>query len=161
MRASIPKRNRIRGKAAALLVLLLLNVLAWASQQPPADLKTKADAAQGVDRIALSLDYSHQELEYANSLYTAGDVEKAEAAVAESLTYARRAADASVSSNKKLKQTEIDLRKLEHRMRDIGQSLSVDDRPPVEKAVQELEQVRANLLAKMFGEKAEPKEKSQ
>jgi hypothetical protein len=59
-----------------------------------------------------------------------------------------------------LKQTEIDLRKLEHRMRDIGQSLSIDDRPPVEKAVQELEQVRADLLAKMWGEKAEPKDKS-
>lgn len=79
----------------------------------------------------------------------------------EVMTYARRAADAATTSNKRIKQTEIDLRKLEHRVRDIEASLSVDDRPPMEKAVQELEQVRADLLAKMFGEKAEPKEKSQ
>ena len=144
-----------------MLALLLLSALVSATQPPSADLKAKADAAQGSERIGPSLEYAHQELEYANTLYTDGDVEKGEAAVNESLTYAKRAADASAAANKRLKQTEIDLRKLEHRMRDIGQSLNIDDRPPVEKAVQELEQIRANLLAKMFGEKAEPKEKSQ
>jgi len=144
-----------------MLALLLLSMLASATQPPAADLKAKADAAQGSERIGPSLEYAHQQLEYANTLYTDGDVEKGEAAVNESLTYAKRAADASAAANKRLKQTEIDLRKLEHRMRDIGQSLNIDDRPPVEEAVQELEQMRANLLAKMFGEKAEPKEKSQ
>lgn len=136
-------------------------VLACAGQQTAPDLKAKADAAQGSERIGLSLAYAHQELEYANSLYGEGDVEKAEAAIGESLAYAKRAAAAATASNKRIKQTEIDLRKLEHRMRDVGQSLNVDDRPPVEMAVQDLEQVRADLLAKMFGEKAEPKEKSQ
>ena len=144
-----------------MLALLLLSALVSATQPPSADLKAKADAAQGSERIGPSLEYAHQELEYANTLYTDGDVEKGEAAVNESLMYAKRAAAASAATNKRLKQTEIDLRKLEHRMRDIGQSLNIDDRPPVEKAVQELEQIRANLLAKMFGEKAEPKEKSQ
>jgi hypothetical protein len=46
-------------------------------------------------------------------------------------------------------------------MRDIGQSLNIDDRPPVEKSVQDLEQMRADLLAKMFGAKPSSKEKSQ
>ena len=147
--------------ASRLLVLLLSSALASAAQQAPPDLKAKADSAQGNDRIGLSLEYAHHELEHANSLYAEGDVEKAEAAIGESLTYAQRAADAAATSNKRIKQTEIDLRKLEHRMRDVGLSLNIDDRPPVEKAVQDLEQVRANLLAKMFGEKAEPKEKSQ
>jgi hypothetical protein len=45
-------------------------------------------------------------------------------------------------------------------LHDIGQSLNIDDRPPVEKGVQQLEQIRADLLARMFGEKAEPKDKS-
>ena len=121
--------------------------------QPPADAKAKADAAQGSEKISLSLEYAHRELEYANKLYTDGDVEKAEAAIGETMTYAKQAAATSESTNKRLKQTEIDLRKLEHRMRDIGQSLNIDDRPPVEKSVQELEQIRADLLAKMFGEK--------
>ena len=147
--------------ATPLLMLILSGVLACAGQQPAPDLKAKADAAQGSERIGLSLEYAHRELEHANSLYSQGDLEKAETAIAEVMTYAQRAADASTAANKRVKQTEIDLRKLEHRMRDIGQSLNVDDRPPVEKAVQDLEQVRANLLAKMFGERAEPKEKAQ
>lgn len=142
------------------LSLFLSSLLARAGNQPAADLKARADAAQGSERISLSLEYAHQQLEHANSLYTDGDVEKAEAAIEEVVAYSRQATETASAANKRLKQTEIELRKIEHRMRDIGQSLNIDDRPPVEKAVQQLEQFRANLLARMFGEKAEPKDKS-
>ena len=113
--------------ATRLLVLLLSSALACAGQQPPSDLKAKADAAQGSERIGLSLEYAHRELERANNLYSEGDVEKAEAAIGEVMTYAQRAADAATVANKRIKQTEIDLRKLEHRMHDIGLSLNIDD----------------------------------
>ncbi len=161
MRAGTQRKSEGRSVATRLLILVLSGALICVAQQPSPELKAKADAAQGSERIVPSLEYAHQQLEYANNLYTDGDVDKGAAAIAEVMTYARRAAGAATESNKHLKQTEIDLRKLEHRMRDIEESLSVDDRPPVEKAVQELEQIRADLLAKMFGEKAEPKEKSQ
>jgi predicted MarR family transcription regulator len=149
---------RIIGGVAVLL--FLLNASGQAGSETAAALKARADAAQGGERALLSLEYAHQQLEEANTLYTQGDVEKAEAAVQEVVDYSHKAADAASSSGKRLKQTEIDLRKLEHRMRDIGQSLNIDDRPPVEKAVRELEQVRSDLLARMFGPKAEPKDKS-
>lgn len=142
------------------VLLFLLTVIGQASDQAAADLKARADAAQGGERANLSLEYAHRQLEDANTLYTQGDVDKAEAEIQEVLAYSHRAADAASASGKRLKQTEIELRKLEHRMRDIGHSLSIDDRPPVEKAVEELEQVRADLLARMWGEKAEPKDKS-
>jgi hypothetical protein len=140
--------------------LLLLNRLVPAGGQTAPTLKARADAAQGGERAILSLEYAHQQLEGAKSLYTQGDVDKAEAAIREVVDYSHKATDAASTSGKRLKQTEIDLRKLEHRMHDIGQSLNIDDRPPVERAVQELEQVRADLLARMFGQKAEPKDKS-
>lgn len=142
------------------VLLFLLNVPGRAGEQSAADLKARADAAQGGERASLSLEYAHRELEDANALYTQGDVDKAEAEIQVVLAYSHRAADAASASGKRLKQTEIELRKLEHRMRDIGHSLSIDDRPPVEKAVQELEEVRADLLARMWGQKAEPKDKS-
>jgi hypothetical protein len=146
----------------AAICLLLFSLMArGAGSQAGPDLKARADAAQGGERVTLSLDYAHQQLEVANKLYSDGEVEKAEAAIGEVLTYAQRATAAATTANKKLKQTEIDIRKLQHRMRDIGQSLSIDDRPPVEKTVQQLEELRADLLAKMFGEKAEPKDKTQ
>jgi hypothetical protein len=150
----------MRSVSLAALWVFLLSLLCLAGNQAPPDLKARADAAQGSEKVTLSLEYAHQELEHANSLYTEGDVEKAESAIQEVLTYSRQAEATAAGANKRLKQTEIELRKIEHRMRDIGASLNIDDRPPVEKAVQELEQLRANLLARMFGEKAEPKDKS-
>ena len=71
-----------------------------------------------------------------------------------------RQPSAAKSSGKRLKQTEIELRKLEKRMQDIAESLNLDDRPPVLKSVDEIEQMRAGLLAAMFGPQAEPKGKS-
>jgi len=150
----------MRMVSQVVVVLLLLSVAGLADGQSAAELKARADAAQGGERTTLSLQYARLQLEDANDLYTKGDVERAEGQILEVVTYSQRAADAASASGKRVKQTEIELRKLEHRMRDIGQSLSIDDRPPVEKAVQELEEVRANLLAKMWGEKAEPKDKS-
>jgi hypothetical protein len=149
----------MRAIVGNLVVALMLSLVGLASQTTP-DLKARADAAHGGERAALSMEYAHRELEEANNFYNQGDVEKAEAAVQEVLTYAQQAATAAATSGKRLKQTEIDLRKLQHRLHDIGQSLNIDDRPPVEKGVQQLEQIRADLLAKMFGEKAEPKGKS-
>ena len=150
----------MRVASRVVVLLFLLNALGQGSEQTAADLKARADAAQGADRATLSLEYAHRQLEDANTRYTQGEVDQAEAEIEEVVAYSHRAADAASASGKRLKQTEIELRKLEHRMRDIGHSLNIDVRPPVEKAVQELEQVRADLLAKMFGEKAEPKDKS-
>ncbi len=76
------------------------------------------------------------------------------------MEYVRKGSSAAKSSGKRLKQTEIELRKLEKRMKDIAESLNLDDRPPVLKSVDEIEQLRAGLLAAMFGPQAEPKGKS-
>lgn len=141
-------------------VLLILVSGAAAKKETAAELKSRADAARGGDQAKLCVEYAHVQLEHANELFTAGDVDHGQAEIREVLEYAHKAAEAAKSSGKRLKQTEIELRRLQHRMHDIGESLTVDDRPAVRKAVEEIEQVRADLLAKMFGEKAEPKEKS-
>lgn len=141
-------------------VLMVLASLLQAKSETTAELKARADGAKGGDQAKLCIEYAEAELEQANDLFTKGDVDQAQAAVVDVMNYVRKGADAASSSGKRLKQTEIELRKLEKRMRDIGESLNLDDRPPVLKSVDEIEQVRANLLAKMFGEKAEPKEKS-
>ena len=143
-----------------LFSLALLSLSGQAGSETLPELKARADAAHGGERAALSLEYARRELEEANNLYIQGDVERAEAAIQEVLTYSGQGAAAASASGKRLKQTEIELRKIEHRMHDISESLNIDDRPPVEKGVQQLEQLRAGLLARMFGDKAEPKDKS-
>ena len=59
----------------------------------------------------------------ADRLFNQGDVEKGQAEIREVVEYAHKAADAASASGKHLKETEIDLRKLEKRMHDIGESL--------------------------------------
>ena len=114
----------------------------------------------GGEKAKLCLQYAHLQLEDANALFNQGEVEKAQADIREVVEYAHKAADAASSSGNHLKQTEIELRKLSKRMHDIGESLAFEDRPPMRKAVEEIEQIRTDLMVRMCGPQAEPKGKS-
>jgi hypothetical protein len=139
---------------------LLLGCFALAKTESLEELKSRADNSHGGEQARLCVEYAQAELEHANDLFTQGDVDQAQAALNQVMDYVRKGAGAAKSSGKRLKQTEIELRKLEKRMKDIGSSLALDDRPPVMKSVDEIEQLRAGLLAAMFGDRAEPKSKS-
>jgi hypothetical protein len=143
---------------SASIVFLLSSIALAATESLPA-LKARADAAHGGEQAKLCLEYAHRLLEDANALFTNGDVDKAQREVSEVVEYGRKAAGAASSSGKHLKQTEIDLRKLSKRLHDIAETLAVEDRPPLLKAVDDLEQIRSDLLARMFGPQAEPKGK--
>ncbi len=140
-------------------IVLLLTGIALAANNSLPELKARADAAHGGEQAKLSLEYAHRELEDANTLFTAGDVDKAQSEIGEVVEYSRKAANAASVSGKHLKQTEIHLRELSKRLHDIAETLAVEDRPPLLKAVDDIEQIRSDLLARMFGPQAEPKEK--
>jgi len=142
------------------MVLLALAGLAVAGTQTADELKAKADAAHGGEQAKLCLEYARLTLENSNALFTDGDVDKAQAQIQEVVTYSRKAADAASSSGKQLKETEIRLRKLAERMHDIAQTLAFEDREPVHKAVEQIEQIRDDLMVRMWGPQAEPKGKS-
>ncbi len=142
------------------VLALLLCSLGLAKIENLADLKTRADNAHGGEEAKLCVEYAQAELEHANDLFTRGDVDQAQAAVGSVMDYVRKGTTAAKLSGKRLKQTEIELRKLEKRMKDIAESLNLDDRPPVLKAADEIEQQRAGLLTAMFGPQSEPKGKS-
>jgi hypothetical protein len=142
------------------VLVLLFCCFAVSKTESPADLKTRADNAHGGEEAKLCIEYAQAELEHANDLFTQGDVDQAQSAVNSVMEYVRKGSTAAKSSGKRLKQTEIELRKLQKRMKDIAESLNLDDRPPVLKSVDEIEQLRAGLLAAMFGPQAEPKGKS-
>lgn len=143
-----------------LALVLLVSGLALSKTESLPELKAHADNAHGGDEAKWSIEYAQAELEHANDLFTQGDVDQAQSAVSSVMDYVRKGTSAAKSSGKRLKQTEIELRKLEKRMKDIAESLNLDDRPPVLQSVDEIEQLRAGLLAAMFGPQAEPKGKS-
>ncbi|MDR3749742.1 MAG: hypothetical protein P4M04_16610 [Acidobacteriota bacterium] len=137
--------------------VVVLAGLALAATGPDPGLKTRADAAKGGEKAKLCLEYAHQQLLQADTLFNHGEVDKGMADISEVVEYSRKAADAAASSGKHQKQTEIELRKLSKRMHDIGETLAFEDRAPVRKAVEEIEQIRSDLLGKMFGLKPEGK----
>ena len=138
-------------------VALLVLGLAVASAQTAAELKTRADAAQGASQVKPCLEYAHAQLEAANDLFNKGEADEGHAAIQDVVKYARKAADAAGASGKHLKDTEIKLRKLADRMHDIGESLAFEDRQPVRQAVDELQKIRSDLMVRMWGPDAQPK----
>jgi hypothetical protein len=140
--------------------MLLLCCFAPAKTVSLEELKARADNAQGAEQAKLCIEYAHRELEYANDLYTKGDVGQGRSAIASVMEYVRKGTSAATDSGKRLKQTEIGLRKLQMRMKNVAESLNLDDRPPLLKSVDEIDKLRTKLLIAMFGKQAEPRSKS-
>lgn len=150
----------MRAFAQCAAVVLVLSCLLRAGNDPLDVLKTKADAAHGGERAKLCLEYARLELESANSLFNDGQVDKAQAQIHEVVAYAQKGVEAATASGKQLKETEIKLRKLAERMHDIAESLAFEDRQPVREAVDQLQQLRSDLMVRMWGPQSEPKGKS-
>lgn len=147
-------------KLTCVALVLVLAGITLAAGDAASQLKAKADAARGGERAKLCLEYARDELESANSLYNEGQFDQAKSAIEQVVAYARKGEDAATGSGKQLKETEIRLRKLAARMHDIGNSLDFEDRGPMKKAIDQIEQLRADLLVKMWGPQAEPKGRS-
>ena len=135
------------------MVLLLAPLVCLAlADEPLEQLKAKAAAASGGDRAILYARVARGEVEVANQHFTDGNVDRGHASVRQAVAYARKAGDAASRSKKKLKETEMSLRRTARRLSDIGGTLAVDDRPAVEQAVTEIQSIEDQLLKVMFGE---------
>ena len=123
-------------------------------------LKARSKNALPQDRPGLFLQIAERQLQEADKLYKSGDVELAHAAVDDIVAYSEQARDAATQTKKHLKNVEIGLRKIAERLRDIKRTISIEDQPAVDSAVQRLEEMRTLLLKQMFSkEKDKDKEK--
>lgn len=138
-------------------LLIMLAAVCVGVAQNTAALKAHADSSHGGEQAKLCLEYARVQLEAADKLFTDGDPDQGQAGIQEVVAYARKAAAAATSSGKHLKESEIKLRKLADRMHDIAETLAFEDREPVRKAVEQLQQIRSDLMVKMWGPDAQPK----
>lgn len=113
-------------------------------------LKAAADATDGERCTELCVDAARQLAELSNDYFTTGDVKNAHAAMSDAGRLAEKAGNASVTSKKRRKQTEIALRKVEKRISDIEQTLNFEDRPPIRDIVKRIDKVRSDILMSMF-----------
>lgn len=113
-------------------------------------LKARVDTASPKDRVSLALQVAQRQIATADTLFKDGKSEDARAAVQDAVSYTERAGQAATESGKKLKEAEISVRKLAHKLSDIKRSVSFEDQPPVQDAVDHLEHIRTRLLNRMF-----------
>jgi hypothetical protein len=133
-------------------LLLATSVLAFAYKtETLQELIARAESAKLDDQPALFTDIAERQLKSADELYSAGKSDEARAAVQDVVTYSEKAQSSAIQSGKKLKNTEIALRKMAAKLRDIKRSLNFDDQAPVQAAADHLESLRTDLLTHMFG----------
>jgi hypothetical protein len=146
------KVSTMRFQITTIAVLLAVSFAAFASKpETLQDLIARAGAARVEDRPGLYIEIAGRELKSADELYTAGKVDNARAALNDVVTYSEKAHDAATQSTKKLKSVEIAFRKMAAKLRDIRHSLNFEDQPPVQAAADRLENLRTDLLSRMFG----------
>src|SRR5512147_2970178 len=97
--------------------------------------KASAEASSGEPCTEVCLDAARKLTELSNRNFEDGFVDAAQANMLDAGKYAEKAGKASIDTHKRQKQTEIGLRRLTKRMKDIVQTLNFEDRPPVEQII--------------------------
>lgn len=142
----------MRVPAILALILLATSLLAVARKEETLEeLVIRAAAARVQDQPELYTEAAEKQLAAADKLFRDGRVEEGHSAVADVVTYSDKAGDAANKSGKKLKHTEISLRKMALKLRDIKRSVAFEDQNQLQEASDHLEQLRTNLLTRMFG----------
>jgi hypothetical protein len=138
------------------LITLLAGIsfAAYGSKQESLEqLIARAPSARAEDQPHLFIEIARKELEAAEKSYKASENDAARKSVDEVVSYSSKASDAASHTGKKLKDTEIALRKMAGKLRDLKRGLPFEDQGPVQAAADRLEQMRTQLLGQMFGKK--------
>jgi hypothetical protein len=114
------------------------------------DLKSRADAASGGERAKLAVEYSQEVAKAADKAFNDGKDEEGAADLNQVAQYAKLAADASMQSGKREKDTEIKLRKLLKRLVEIKHARPFDQQADVQKIIDAVQAAHDDLLDALF-----------
>ena len=132
-------------------LLLLASVAASSHDDLTVDqLKARVSSASVSDKVHLCVQIAEKQLDTADKLYTAGELDQAQPALTDVVAYSEMARDYSIQSRKHQKQTEISVRTMTRKLTDILHLLGHEDQAPVRDAITRLEKVRDDLLTSMF-----------
>ena len=136
-------------KSISITILLALALLAIGEEKTLDQLKAEAEHA-GNDQPKLLAEVAERMVPVADKQFTDGESVKGHASVDEILQYATRAHDLAIKTRKKMKETEIHLRRCRHAMENMRRTLAAEDRPAVEAVEKKLEQFAEEVLEAMF-----------
>lgn len=118
---------------------------------PLEELKARAQNAKPDERANLCVQIAERQVENADKLYAGGKEEEAQAAIHDVISYSEQAGQAAEQTGHRVKNTEIAMRKMSHRLSDIKRGLPFENQATVQEAVERLDKIRTDLLNRMFG----------
>jgi hypothetical protein len=137
-------------KLISVLILLLLALPATAEDKTLDQLKAEAERADSGQQAKLWAEVAERLVSVADKQFTDGESVKGHATVQEIQQYAIRARDLAIKTRKKMKETEIHLRRCRHALENMRRTLAAEDRPAVEAVEKKLEQLSEEVLEAMF-----------
>ena len=137
----------------ASIALLICSVVAAAKDKSLGEMLQEAQSATLKEQPKLYIKIAQSQLRLADKAFSVGNSASAQVAVDNVTEFATKAADTAIQSGKRLKDTEIDIRKIADKLRDIKRTLNFDDQAPVQRSRDKLEDLRSKLLASMFTKK--------
>lgn len=136
-----------------LLFVLVLSALGRADESLDQLIK-RAESAPERERAGLYTEIAERQLHAADAFYSSGENEKARAVLGDIVTNSEKASAAADRSSLRLKHTEISVRKMAAKLRDIRRTVAFEEQEPIEDAADRLEKLRTDLLSRMFAKGA-------
>jgi hypothetical protein len=146
----------MRSPVGMILLLLLVAVTAsfGRSDETIEQLIARAEAARPDQQPDLHMQVAQRELKLATEAFKADKLEEFRAAVQQIVKYSDSAHTAALHTGKHAKSTEIKIREIAIRLRDVKLNLDADEQPAVQDAIDRLQGFRTELLHSMFGSKS-------
>ena len=139
---------------AILFCLFAATVLSFGRKEESIEqLIARADAARADQQSDLYMQVAQRALKAALEASKASQWEQFRADVEQIVKYSDSAHSAAMHTDKHLKRTEIKIREISNKLRDLKLSVDVDEQAGVQAAVDRLEGLRTELLHSMFGSK--------
>lgn len=142
-------------KSARVFALLLLSSISVLARKPETlqELVARADSAKPDQQPKLYMDAAEFQHKTAADALKANQASKFQTALNDIVQYCDKAQATAIKSKKHVKDTEIRIRRISGHLKEMKMDAEVDDQPIVQKAIDQLEHFRSELLLSMFGGK--------
>lgn len=141
--------------ALNILIIFAASLLCLGRQEDTLpQLMAKADAASSGQQADLCMEVAEREVKVVGEQFKANKIDEGRDSLQQIVKYSDKGRSAALQSGKRLKHTEIKLRQVALRLRDLKFNVDVDDQPLVQAAEDKLEDFRTEILKNMFGSKS-------
>ena len=138
---------------AACIVLGLVAVSSARKEETLQELVARAEAAKVDQQPDLFMEAAERQHRSALEALKAEHWDEFHADLKDVAKFSDRAHKAAIASSKKVKNTEIKIRRISTHLKETKLNVGVDDQPAVQAIIDQLEEFRTELLRSMFGGK--------